>query len=129
MLLLGLALANRLLEIPLPPDMLNAIFDDSDVLVLAQRMPKSLLAQQQDGIDVHDGPALYFSLKDTGWDRWRYGWPGVAPPRPSCAPASAFVVPMAEADDDACSYRAAVSCIRCSVSPSEEPVPRLRPFK
>lgn len=73
MLLLGLALANRLLEIPLPPDMLNAIFDDSDVLGLAQRMPKSLLAQQQDGIDEHDGSALYFSLKDTGWDRWRYG--------------------------------------------------------
>lgn len=73
MLLLGLALANRLMEIPLPQDILNAISADHDVTMLAQRMPKSLLAQQQDGIDEHDGPALYFSLKDSWWDRWRYG--------------------------------------------------------
>lgn len=73
MLLLGLALANRLLEIPLPADILNAISGDHDVTVLARRMPKSLLTHQHEGIDEHDGPALYFSLKDSWWERWRYG--------------------------------------------------------
>ncbi|MEP6932907.1 MAG: hypothetical protein ABI988_03040 [Nitrospirota bacterium] len=61
----GTCARHRLLEISLPPDILNAIFEDFDVLVLAQRMPKSLLAKKQDGIDEHDGPALYFSLKNT----------------------------------------------------------------
>ncbi len=73
MLLLGLALANRLMKIPLPPDILNAISADHDVSVLAQCMPKGLLTHQHEGIDEHDGPALYFSLKDSWWERWRYG--------------------------------------------------------
>ena len=73
MLLLGLKLANRLMQIPLPSDVLYEISADHDVTVLARRMPKSVLTHQHDGIDEHDGPALYFSLKDSWWERWRYG--------------------------------------------------------
>lgn len=73
MVLLGLELANRLMEVPLPIYILNMIAADHDVTVLARRMPKSMLTHQQDGIDEHDGPALYFSLKDSWWERWRYG--------------------------------------------------------
>jgi hypothetical protein len=73
MLLLGLELANRLMETPLPPDVLNEISADHDVAMLARRMPKSMLTHQHHGIDEHDGPALYFSLKDSWRERWRYG--------------------------------------------------------
>jgi Uncharacterised nucleotidyltransferase len=73
MLLLGLELANQLMETPLPADVLNEISADHDVTMLARRMPKSTLTHQHDGIDEHDGPALYFSLKDSWWERWRYG--------------------------------------------------------
>jgi hypothetical protein len=73
MLLLGLAFANRLMEITLPSYVLNEISADHDVTMLAQRMPMSLLTHQHDGIDEHNGPALYFSLKDSWWERWRYG--------------------------------------------------------
>jgi hypothetical protein len=62
MVLLGLALANRLMEVPLPVNILNTIAADHEVTVLARRMPKSMLTHQQ-GIDEHDGPALYFSLQ------------------------------------------------------------------
>ena len=73
MLLLGLELANQLMETPLPADVLNEISADHDVTVLARRMPKSMLTHHHDGIDEHDGPALYFSLKDRWWERWGYG--------------------------------------------------------
>ena len=73
MLLLGLALADRLMKIPLPPDILSAISADHDVPVLARCMPKSVLADQDCGIDEQDAVALYFSLKDNWWERWRYG--------------------------------------------------------
>jgi len=73
MLLLGLALANRLMEFPLPPDILNAIAVDPDVTVLARCMPKSVLADQQHGIDEQDAVALYFSLKDDWRECWCYG--------------------------------------------------------
>lgn len=73
MVLFGLELANRLMEVPLPLNILNMISADHDVTMLTQRMPKSLLTHQRDGIDEHDGPALYFALKDNWWERWRYG--------------------------------------------------------
>lgn len=72
MLLMGLALAHRVMEVPLPPDIVHTALTDPDLAVLVERVPKSLLAQQQEGIDEHDGPALYFTLKDSWWDRWRY---------------------------------------------------------
>ncbi|NOS78241.1 MAG: nucleotidyltransferase family protein [Nitrospira sp.] len=72
-LLLGLALSHRVMEAPIPPQILNMIAADSDVLSLAQRMPKSLLLQQQEGLDDRDVGALLFTLQDDWNARWRYG--------------------------------------------------------
>lgn len=72
-LLLGLALSHRVMEAPIPPQILSMIAADSDVLNLARRMPKSLLLQQQEGIDDHDVGALLFTLQDDWKARWRYG--------------------------------------------------------
>jgi Uncharacterised nucleotidyltransferase len=73
LLFMGLALARQLMDVALPPAIADKVSVDPDVSLLVQRMPKSLLAQRHGGIDEHDGPALYFSLKDTWWDRWQYG--------------------------------------------------------
>ena len=72
-LLLGLALSHRVMDMPIPPQVLSLIAADSDVLSLAQRMPKSLLLQQQEGIDEHDVGALLFTLQDDWKARWRCG--------------------------------------------------------
>ncbi len=72
-LLLGLALSHRVMEAPIPPQILNMIAADSDVLNLARRMPKSLLLQQQEGLDDRDVGALLFTLQDDWNARWRYG--------------------------------------------------------
>jgi hypothetical protein len=72
-LLLGLALSHRVMDAPIPPQILNIIAADSDVLSIAQRMPKSLLLQQQEGLDEHDVGALLFTLQDDWSARWRYG--------------------------------------------------------
>jgi len=70
-LLLGLALAHRVMDTLIPPEIQNVIAADSDVLSLAQRMPKSLLLQQQEGLDDHDVGALLFTLQDDWNARWR----------------------------------------------------------
>jgi len=72
MLLLGLRQAQQTMNAELPPALWAAIRADADVMDLAARMPKSLLFQPQDGIDEHDGPALYYALKDTKLEQWRY---------------------------------------------------------
>jgi hypothetical protein len=72
-LLLGLALSHRVMDTPIPPQLLNIIAADPDVLSLARRMPKSLLLQQQEGLDDHDVGALLFTLQDNWNARWRYG--------------------------------------------------------
>lgn len=72
MLLLGLRLAQQTMNATLPPAVWAAVRADADVMTLAARMPKSLLFHPQDGIDEHDGPALYYSLKDTRLEQWRY---------------------------------------------------------
>ncbi|MDF0644696.1 MAG: nucleotidyltransferase family protein [Nitrospira sp.] len=72
MLLLGLRLAQQTMNTALPPALWAAVRADPDVLGLAARMPKSLLFQPEDGIDEHDGPALYYALKDTRLEQWRY---------------------------------------------------------
>jgi len=72
MLLLGLRLAQQMMNAELPPAIWSAVRADADVLDLAARMPKSLLFHPQDGIDEHDGPALYYALKDTKLEQWRY---------------------------------------------------------
>ena len=72
-LLLGLALSHRVMEAPIPPQILHMIAADSDVVSLARRTPKSLLLQQQEGLDDHDVGALLFTLQDDWSARWRYG--------------------------------------------------------
>lgn len=72
MLLIGLRLAQQTMNTTLPPALWAAVRADSEVMSLAARMPKSLLFQPQDGIDEHDGPALYYALKDTRLEQWRY---------------------------------------------------------
>jgi len=72
MVLLGLRQAQQMMNAELPPAIWTAIRADADVLDLAARMPKSLLFNQHDGIDEHDGPALYYALKDTMLEQWRY---------------------------------------------------------
>lgn len=72
-LLLGLALSHRVMDTPIPPEILNVIAADSDVLSVVQRMPKSLLLQQQEGLDDHDVGALLFTLQDDWSARWRCG--------------------------------------------------------
>jgi len=72
-LLLALALAHRVMDAPIPPQVLNIIAADPDVLSLARRMPKGLLLQQQEGLDDHVVGALLFTLQDNWNARWRYG--------------------------------------------------------
>ncbi|SPP66697.1 nucleotidyltransferase family protein [Nitrospira lenta] len=72
-LLLGLALAHRVMDVPIPPQILSLIEVDADVVCLARRMPKSLLLQQREGLDQHDVGALLFTLQDDWKARWRYG--------------------------------------------------------
>lgn len=73
MVLLGLALAHWIFNTPLPPHIRVMLSRDPDILQLAWRMPKGLLASDRDGIDQADAVALYFALKDTWADRWLYG--------------------------------------------------------
>lgn len=72
-LLLGLALAHRVMETPIPPPILHAIAADADVLQMASRMPASLLLQQQEGLGDREVPALLLTLQDDWNGRWRYG--------------------------------------------------------
>lgn len=72
-LLLGLALSHRVMETPIPPQVLSLIEADSDVMDMAPRMPKSLLLQQREGLDDHEVGALLCTLQDDWRARWRYG--------------------------------------------------------
>lgn len=73
MLYMGLSLASQLLDVPLPETVLTRFEKDSNVRALACRMPASLLANRQEGIDEEQAGALYFSLKDSWWERWWLG--------------------------------------------------------
>jgi hypothetical protein len=73
MLSMGLFLAHRLLDAPLPQMVLERLKEDSDVQVLSHRMPASLLANRRDGIIEEQAGALYFFLKDSWWERLSLG--------------------------------------------------------
>ena len=40
---------------------------------LAERMPESLLSNPEAGVAERDSEAFYFALKDSMWNRWRFG--------------------------------------------------------
>jgi hypothetical protein len=73
LVLMGLSLAHRLLDVPLPEAVLARLSADSDVHMLSHRMPSTLLADRHVGVDEAQAVALYFSLKDSWWERWRFG--------------------------------------------------------
>lgn len=73
MLFMGLSLAHRLLDAPLPEMVLARLKSNSDVQMLSHRMPASLLTNFQDGVNEEQAGALYFSLKDSWRERWWFG--------------------------------------------------------
>ena len=73
LVLMGLSLARLLFEVPLPEAVLARLSADSDVQMLSHRMPSTLLADHHAGVNEAQAAALYFSLKDSWWERWRFG--------------------------------------------------------
>jgi hypothetical protein len=73
MLYLGLAVAHLLLDAPLPAAVLERLKADVEVMALAHRMPASLLSDAHQGISEEQAGALYFSVKDSWFERWRLG--------------------------------------------------------
>lgn len=71
MLYLGLSVAHLLLDAPLPAAVLERLKADVEVLALAHRMPASLLSDAHEGITEKQAGVLYFSVKDSWWERWR----------------------------------------------------------
>jgi hypothetical protein len=70
---MGLSLAHLVLDAPLPETVLARLFTDSDVQMLSHRMPSTLLADCRASVNEAQAAALYFSLKDSCWERWWFG--------------------------------------------------------
>lgn len=70
---MGLSLAHRILDAPLPDAVLVRFSDDSDVQILSHRVPSTLLADRHVGVNESEAVAVYFSLKDSWWERWKFG--------------------------------------------------------
>jgi hypothetical protein len=73
LVLMGLALAHQWLDVPLPDAVLERLYADSDVQMFSHRMPSALLADRRAGVNEAQAVAFYFSLKDSWWERWRFG--------------------------------------------------------
>ncbi len=73
LVMMGLSMANRLLDAPLPDEVLARIEKEVEIKVLSQRMPATLLKDGREGVWEEQSAALYFSLKDSWWERWRFG--------------------------------------------------------
>lgn len=73
MVLLGLAMAQSLFDTVLPRMVLHEIEADADISVLVRRMPKQLLKHPGHGIDEDCADALYVTMKDSSWERWKLG--------------------------------------------------------
>jgi len=70
---MGLSLAHLVLDAPLPETVLARLSTDSDVQMLSHRMPSTLLADCRASVNEAQAAALYFSLKDSWWERWWFG--------------------------------------------------------
>ncbi|SPP66706.1 nucleotidyltransferase domain-containing protein [Nitrospira lenta] len=70
---IGLALAQRVLDAPIPEAVRARYSADADIRMFSERMPASLLASPRNGISEEQAAAFYFMLKDTWWERWRFG--------------------------------------------------------
>lgn len=73
LLLMGLSLAEGLLGAPLPEAVRAQCRADSDVRALSRRMPWTLLDDPQAGVTEEQAALFYFTLKDSWWERWRFG--------------------------------------------------------
>lgn len=73
MVLLGLGMAKSLFDIVLPRAVLHEIEADADIPTLVRLMPKQLLKSSGQGIDEDCAEALYVTLKDSWWERWKLG--------------------------------------------------------
>ena len=73
LVMMGLSIAHRLLDAPLPDGVLARLESEVEIEVLSHRMPATLLENGQEGVWEEQSAALYFSLKDSWWERWRFG--------------------------------------------------------
>ncbi len=73
LVMMGLSIAHRLLDAPLPDVVLARIQREVEIEVLSQRMPATLLKDGGEGVWEEQSAALYFSLKDSWWERWCFG--------------------------------------------------------
>jgi hypothetical protein len=74
LLLMGLATAHTLFDLPLPRSIQDAVLADPDIHNLAKRMPRHLLRAGQEGVGEADADAFYMTLKDSWIDQWAYAW-------------------------------------------------------
>ncbi len=114
MLYLGLAVAHLLLDAPLPAAVLERLEADGEVMALARRMPAGLLSDAHEGITEEQAGALYFSVKDSWWERWRLGLL-------LCRAHS----PMAVSPPSWCRGRLPLSCLARIIVPLHREVKRL----
>ncbi|MBI4001092.1 MAG: nucleotidyltransferase family protein [Nitrospira defluvii] len=73
MVLLGLAVAANLFDIRVPKAVLQEIQSDPDIPTCVRHMPKELLKNPQEGIEEERAEALYFTLKDSWREKWKFG--------------------------------------------------------
>lgn len=73
LVMMGLSIAHRLLDAPLPDEVLVRLGSEVEIEVLSHRMPATLLEDGREGVWEEQSAALYFSLKDSWWERWRFG--------------------------------------------------------
>jgi hypothetical protein len=64
-----LSLAPLVLNAPLPEALVARFSVDADVQMFSHRMPATLLSNHRDGVNEEQAVALYFSLKDSWWER------------------------------------------------------------
>ena len=114
MLYLGLAVAYLLLDAPLPTVVLERLKVDVEVMALAHRMPAGLLSDAHEGITEEQAGALYFSVKDSWFERW---WSGLL----LCRAHS----PMAMTPPLWCHGRLSLSCLARIIVPLHREVKRL----
>ena len=70
---IGLSLAHLVLDAPLPEGVRARCSGDIDVRMFSERMPATLLVDPREGVHEEQAVALYFALKDSWWEQWRFG--------------------------------------------------------
>ncbi len=73
LLCIGLSLAHLVLDAPLPEGVRARYSDDIHIHMFSERMPATLLADPREGVHEKHAVALYFALKDSWWEQWRFG--------------------------------------------------------